>query len=247
MKLISLNVEGERHYSTVLEFLDKEQPYVICLQEAAENYMSLLKDIGYTCEFLPRVRKKQEGNEFIDGSIIATKQPQTAEPYYYYEPQKELAFEQFDEQSERLKCKQGVLLSSLQIDNVDFHIATTHFTWTPQGEKPNQAQIEDMTAMLQITSELPPHILCGDFNIPRDHSPLYKQLLTQYSDNIPTEYTSSLDKNLHQLGDDPTLTHLFTDFMVDYVFSQKPYKVSDVRLEFGVSDHAAVVAEINKS
>jgi hypothetical protein len=33
--------------------------------------------------------------------------------------------------------------------------------------------------------------------------------------------------------------------MVDYVFSQPPYQVSDVALHFGVSDHAAVMANVS--
>ena len=68
-----------------------------------------------------------------------------------------------------------------------------------------------------------------------------------YTDTIPANYTSSLDKTLHRKGDDPSRAHLFTDFMVDYLFTKPDYQASDVRLEFGISDHAAVVATISKT
>lgn len=33
--------------------------------------------------------------------------------------------------------------------------------------------------------------------------------------------------------------------MVDYIFTQPPYDVKNVKLVFGVSDHAAIIADIS--
>ena len=98
--------------------------------------------------------------------------------------------------------------------------------------------------MLPIIDLLDPHVFCGDFNIPRGHNVLYETLTTRYTDSVPATYASSLDKNIHRKGDDISRAHLFTSFMVDYVFTQKPYQAENVRLEFGISDHAAVVADV---
>lgn len=38
---------------------------------------------------------------------------------------------------------------------------------------------------------------------------------------------------------------IFEEYMVDYIFTQSPYWADNVKLKFGVSDHAAVIAEIN--
>ena len=84
-------------------------------------------------------------------------------------------------------------------------------------------------------------------NIPRHHNFLYEKFLEQYKDNIPAEYKSSLDKSMHLFGNDSEKNVLFTDYMVDYIFSQAPYRVQNVRLEFGISDHAAVIADVFKS
>src|SRR3989338_3132306 len=37
MKLISINIELNKHYETVLSFLKKEKPDVVCLQELLEE------------------------------------------------------------------------------------------------------------------------------------------------------------------------------------------------------------------
>ena len=47
----------------------------------------------------------------------------------------------------------------------------------------------------------PPHVLCGDFNIPRKISPHYKDMVSGYTENVPATYQSSLDKNHHRLKD----------------------------------------------
>jgi endonuclease/exonuclease/phosphatase family metal-dependent hydrolase len=130
------------------------------------------------------------------------------------------------------------------VEDVQYSIGTTHFTWTPDGDKPGFGQRADMKVFMEIVKKLPSHIMCGDFNIPRHHNALYENLTEIYTDTIPEKYKSSLDKTLHRIGHLPEKQTLFNDYMVDYVFTQPPYKASDVHLEFKLSDHAAVVATI---
>jgi endonuclease/exonuclease/phosphatase family metal-dependent hydrolase len=146
-----------------------------------------------------------------------------------------------------LEVKYGVQSAIVDHGGVPYHIATTHFTWTPDGAVPSDAQHESMRAFLAHIKTLPAHVISGDFNIPRHHNPLYGELMQHYKDAIPQTLSSSLDPTLHRLGNDPDKHHLFTDYMVDYVLVQEPYRAEDVRLEFGISDHAAVVAHIKKT
>ena len=44
MKLISLNIELNRRYKTVLPFLKREKPDIICLQEVLEEDFNYLKN-----------------------------------------------------------------------------------------------------------------------------------------------------------------------------------------------------------
>lgn len=145
------------------------------------------------------------------------------------------------------EIKHGVLYADILCNDGLFKIATTHFTWTPQGEAPSEEQVLSMKAFLEKMQNMEPHIICGDFNIPRTENVLYGELTKHYTDAVPATYASSLDPSLHTLGNTPEKRHLFESFMVDYVFTQPPYTASDVRLEFGLSDHAAVVATITAS
>jgi hypothetical protein len=67
----------------------------------------------------------------------------------------------------------------------------------------------------------------------------FSRLAKKYKDNIPPEYKTSIDQNLHKVKG--------IQFMVDGLFTTPSYKASDVKLVDGVSDHMAVVAEITKS
>ena len=246
MKLLSLNVEGTRHEDRVAAFIAEESAEVIALQEAHAGHARLLNKQGYWTSFLPRCLKEQEGKKYTDGIILAARYPFSATSHYYYKPTDKPVAEMLDEKTGRKTDWQGFLLAEIQAPNAQYHIGSTHFTWTPDGSVPNQAQQDDMKVFARQVSKLPPHIMCGDFNIPRHHNSLYKELTRLYTDEIPAHYSSSLDRDLHHLGSTRVKDELFTDYMVDYVFSQPPYEVSEVRLAFGVSDHAAVVCEIEK-
>lgn len=246
MKLVTLNVERNKHTKTVYDFLEKEQSDIICLQEATQEHQTHLNKKGYKTVFIPRCRSIHDEVEYIDGTILASRYPMKHTPYYYYKTTEEIPLDVFNPEVQRKENHQAFILGEIDVDGEIFYVATNHFTWTPDGRTPNQAQIDDMESFLKLVQTLPPHIMCGDFNIPRLHNYLYEDLLTFYKDAIPAEYKSSMDKKLHRLGDDASKRIMFTDFMVDYIFTQAPYRAENIRLEFGVSDHAAVVGNIHK-
>lgn len=246
MKLISLNIEGLRHTDKVEDFIKKEDADVVCLMECPEMYVSTIKALGYHTTYANNRLVNRTGEETLEGNLMATKVPHTAESYYYYKTEEPLALEKYDDVLEHHNTHKCIILASFEHNQERYSIGTTHFTWTPQGEHPNKGQIQDMDIFLKYVRNLPPHVMCGDFNIPRHHSPLYKDLVSVYTDEIPKNYKTSLDKELHRRGGDSSRAHLFTDFMVDYLFAQYPYRAENVRLVFGVSDHAAVVADIVK-
>lgn len=245
MKLINLNIETDLHYDLVFDFLRAEDPDVITLQEATKHSQTVLEEAGYFVSYVPRLKKMSVTGEITDGELIATRTPHTLTDHLYYDHGKgELQFE--DEADRRQTNQEGLLVAEFEIEEQHFVLATTHFTWTPRGETACEDQKTDMEAFLSFTTTLPPHILTGDFNIPRHHNELYEVLRKTYTDAIPEEYASSMDREIHKHGNNPKLQKLFDDFMVDYIFVQPPYVATDVRLQFGVSDHAAVIAYIEK-
>lgn len=242
MKLISLNLEGKRHLETTLPFIENEQPDCVALMEATADTQSWLQDRGYTTTFSPMADISQDGVNFEIGLLFASKDTHTATTHYYYRPEldKDLILK---ETYPHIEISHPVIFANVQ----NINIAATHFTWNPNGETADSYQTHDLRALLSHLESKPPHILCGDFNIPRRINNLYNELVKHYKDEIPAEYESSLDINLHRLGKDPNNQNVFKNFMVDYLFTQPPYKASNTRLEFGVSDHAAIVTTIDIS
>ncbi len=239
MKLISLNIEGKKHFDKVLPFLDKENPDVICLQEAPIEISSLLQGKGYKVSFLPITIMSDDVSNFPQGNIFASRLDYTLDFYYYHRSFDDIT--QFDPQRMGKTVSRVLLLAELK----DTCIATTHFTWAPDGSIYTADQIDNIHKMFDFLDTKPPHVLCGDMNIPRKINKLYeKEISPRYIDAVPDHYKSSLDKNLHRVGDNPEKEHLFKDFMVDYLLLKEPIKAKNVRLEFGLSDHAAIVSEI---
>lgn len=248
MKLININIEGDKHFDTVLPFLEKERPDILCLQEVYRKDLHHFESHNFQSAFLPITRKMlQDRTEELGIALMidtASVMIENIESQYYHDPSGELR--NFDTDHKNLTVNNAVLIGTLSVSGELFTIATTHFTWTPDGSIPNDYQRDDMGRFLTYMKTVAPHCVIGDLNIPRNHNPLYEELLTHYRDAIPNTYTSSLDREKHRLATDPEKAHLFSDYMVDHLLIQELYRAEDVRLEFGISDHAAIVATLNK-
>lgn len=91
-----------------------------------------------------------------------------------------------------------------------------------------------MLALLDLTNI----IFCGDFNAPRGRQ-IWSILSSKLKDNVPNEITTTIDGNIHRAGN--------LQLVVDGLFTSSNYKVCDVQVISGVSDHCAIVAGIEHS
>ena len=243
MKLITVNAEGEKHLERILPFIERELPDVLCLQEIFRTHIHLFESLGYTTSFLPIVRKELSGKQIDFGIALCSRHKMdNIRPIYFHDTSGKI--HDFDTDHKVLAVNNASLIATISTHERAYRIGTTHFTWTPDGSNPSLSQVHDMDTFLKLIKTEGPHIMCGDFNIPRGINPLYTKLTERYTDTIPHTYSSSLDKELHRCGTDPERQHMFTSFMVDYIFTQPPYTASDVHFQFGISDHAGVIATI---
>lgn len=246
MKLVTVNIEYDRHYETVLPFLDREQADCICLQEAPESFQIELAHRGYHTSFAPMLQQNLATGIATAGVLIATKTPHEASTHYFYRAAQNIVLESETDRAGTIS--QPVLRAQFSGHGIEHSIATLHLVKTDNGHADTH-QTHVVTELLEHLRTQPPHLLVGDFNMPRGHNTNYDRFGELYTDEIPQHYTSSLDKSLYKKAHadgSPIDQHIFTDYMVDYIFSQPPYQVSDVRLQFGVSDHAALVCSVKK-
>ncbi|HEY4517768.1 MAG TPA: endonuclease/exonuclease/phosphatase family protein, partial [Candidatus Paceibacterota bacterium] len=145
LKLVSLNIELDRHLDKVLPFLQQERADVICLQEVREkNFATLERGLHLKGFFVPTcvpdvervVDKRAAGegrlvvNEELvkkgpEGIALFTGLPVHSTHIDYYH--------KISEAVPRWSVGQNRVLFSAIVDKggKNYTVGTTHFTWTP--------------------------------------------------------------------------------------------------------------------
>lgn len=244
MKLISINIEANFHTEVVLDFLKKEQPDVVCIQELLEEEVALFeKELGlkvahqsfsyWRSEKYPTVRGKKQGIAIFAKNII------DAGSVFYFGKEENIlkSFDEYISDESFLKNRAFVWVETKDKDGKIYKFITTQISVTKEGE-PTPEQLAEIDCLLKELDKCGEFVLCGDMNSPRGKES-FSCFAKKYKDNIPLEYKTSIDQNLHRVKG--------IQFVVDVLFTTPNYLASNVKLIDGVSDHMAVVAEINKN
>lgn len=245
LKLITLNIETDKHYNRWLPFLAEEKADIICLQEVPKSVLSRIQALGFRTSFAPMFRKNLDtaADDEI-GVALASKLPYSIHEVYYGGSQADLNFSTGT--GTDLGSAFVYLMAEVQTDGKIYRVGTTHMHNTKNGAA-DEIQNQLMDRMLSALKQEKSHCICGDFNMPRGFNELYDLVTKDYTDAIPQHYKSSLDRDLHRAGKMQIDQPIFDCFMVDYVFTQRPYLAKIEKLQFSVSDHAAVVGYLDIS
>lgn len=250
LKLASINIEMERHYPRVIEFVKTQQPDVVCLQELMISGVGKLIE---GCElpyahFAPMDYYHPHNSAALSipeirGVGILSRFPLHNLRVYPYAGSG-TGYTRANHGKDPLpvinSCIQFVLITAeVEKDGVHYPIATTHFPWTPDGY-PDDNQRTAVTTLLRVLADVKSFTLAGDSNAARGRG-IFEEISSKYTDNIPAHYTNSLDKTLHRAG------HKLDNLMVDILFTTPEYQASNVKLHSGVSDHMAITADIKRA
>jgi exonuclease III len=263
MKFISLNIEKDGHIEGVLEFLKKENPDVVCLQEIfIEHFEKFKKDLYMQGVFAQQMFWRTE-DEVVhkEGVAILSKLPILSSSTIPYTKNADVGLAELSRAViPEIQVGKGqvvnittrtLLVAEIEGDNKIWKFATTHFTWGYYGyvdkqsnkfvydvkKEDEQNQMDDLGRLLNIFADLKDFVFSADLNAPRGML-VFDTMAKKYKDNIPKEYDTSVDQNLHRVKG--------LKLMVDGLFSTSTYKASNVKLVDGLSDHMAIVAEIAK-
>ncbi|MEK7642781.1 MAG: endonuclease/exonuclease/phosphatase family protein [Patescibacteria group bacterium] len=240
ISLIQLNIEKNKHLERILLFLSKQIPDVVCLQELRESDISVItKLLGGYYFFIPRHLNVENSISIAEGIGIFSKFPIKKSNVEYYRGGEEnlFIFDRASPETKRKTQNYPIIICDIEKEGILFRIATTHFTWTPDGES-DDFQRQDLKKMLEILNNYGDLVLCGDFNAPRGGE-IFGIIAKKFTDNVPPKYTTSIDGKFHRAG--------YLERMVDGIFSTCNYKVSEVEMINGLSDHCALVAKIIRS
>ena len=238
LKLVSLNIEKDRHLDRITPFLSEQMPDVFCAQEVYESSIPVIAKAlsGAAYVYVPMTGRPKENPPHMQGVAIFSRLPIKAQSVRYYVGRPDTVPDSDDNDPLTYNASNRmVVLCDIEKEGQLFRVGTTHFTWTPDGE-PTDGQRSDMRALIALFDDAEELILAGDFNVSRGGE-LFGALAQRYKDNVPPHYTTSIDGNLHRKGQ--------LNRMVDGIFSTPRYTVSDVEMISGVSDHCALVAKIS--
>lgn len=234
IKLISLNIEGDNHLELVKSFVKGEQAEVVCLQEVMEERVGeLLREYPYR-EFYPNVMYPPEK---MMGVVVGSKLPMRLVRKFYADelPESEIPINATGVH------RPAVVVVEVEKGREKYQLGTTHFTWTPGGsvtEKQNR-HLEKLMSEL-AGNEL---VLAGDFNMPRGNA-AYEMVAKKWKDNIPQKVETTLDPKLHRAKKEQGVS---LKYVVDYVWSTAGYRIGEVEVKCGVSDHCGLKCEIMRA
>jgi exonuclease III len=253
LKLISINIEGDRHLTTFIPFLQKEKPDVFALQEIfKERIPDIERETGtkLVCFFPMHTDSNIIHPGLTDTTLgVALFSNLTVKNikglYYVGDESKVPKF--IYSQNPTLEATIGSVVPNssnlvlacgeFEKEGIFHQILTTHFTYTRDGIA-TPFQLEHLERLFKVLDTISgDFVLVGDFNAPRGRE-TWTRLAARYKDNIPDTYTSSLDPVLHKTA------ALKLPYVVDGCFTSEGYIAKNVSLISGVSDHMAIVALI---
>lgn len=240
LKLVSLNIEGQKHLPSVRAFLGREAANVVCLMEVSKEDVAKLANPSYPYyEFAQNDVigniQGHEGAAPIGVAILSRYELKRVERYYPGRPIRTAVVPRGSGTHAPI-----VLLGEVEVGQQRYKIGAVHYTWTPSASISDE-QRRDVEKLIE-TMGSKEVLLCGDFNIQRGNE-MYQQLKSKWRDNIPAEIETTLDPVLHYAN---KTEEGKLKLVVDYVWSSPKYRVENVRVVPGVSDHCAVVAAVEK-
>lgn len=236
IQFISVNIERDKHLDRVEKLLMESNADLVCMQEVMQNDVDrLAKTQHYYEYFLPTTRHKSGENNW-EGILILARYPFISKKVHQYAgPEIPEVYDKSTTTTLQQTRRYLLQMCEVEFNHQTYRFANTHFTWSRDGQA-DDYQRQDVQKMLDYLEIYPSFVLSGDFNAPRGRE-IFSKIAEHYQDNIPAHYETSLDKDLHRCG--------YLPYMVDGLFSTPDYKISNVELVFGVSDHAAVRAIVD--
>ncbi len=241
MKFISINIEGNKHFERILPFVMAEKPDVLALQEIFECDLEMIKEASglKNCFFYPQANIINP-NDHLPlrgpwGVAVFAKEIVSHEAFYYFGHENGV-LATFDNDHPSLTDRVALVVKA-RVAGRDFQVATVHFTWSG-GPMVNEGQKRDYVLLKEFLNKFDDLIICGDLNTQRG-AEIWDDLAKKYTDNIPLNIDTTIDKNLHKSGKDIRL-------IVDALFTTPHYSAGEVRVVSNTSDHMAVVGEIER-
>ncbi len=243
VKLVDINIEGDKHLHRIVPLLEVEAPDIVLMQEVFEHNIPALRsthDYAFHFAIMSTDIDTTHHQEIKRGLLVMWDKKfevHGVEAVQYYAHPKSHQHTQ----EKRGPNERDRILLTLKISYMGqlFRFATTHFIWTPNGsedelQRSTYPRLESVLAKYNDEYGL---VLAGDFNAPRGGR-IFGSLAQQYQDNIPKELMTTIDQELHRVKG--------IELVVDGLFTSSHFTVADIEVRNNISDHMAIIAMISR-
>jgi len=246
LKLLTLNIEHDRHLERVAQTIATHSPDIVCLQEVFEKDCATLAAAGsyqfkYAISTLmpDRTGVQSTPRGFGGGSprswglAVLTRLPVQHQTVAYYADDPRIRIFGSPNDPRRL-----LIMTELHHEGRTYKIGTTHFTWSMAGATTDE-QRADFARLKQVLLPYPDYVLCGDFNAPRGGE-MFSLFTNELGliDHLPADVTTTIDPQFHYAG--------ALELAVDTIFATPEYRLTDVQVLEGISDHKGILAMVER-
>jgi endonuclease/exonuclease/phosphatase family metal-dependent hydrolase len=238
LKLLTLNIEGDRHLDRVRATIRKHLPDVVCLQEVFEDDCAAFAGLGdyrfrYAISTLKAVRARPEAPPRSWGLGVFARATVRQQTIAYYTEDANIRVFRGPHDPRRV-----LIATELEHQGEPYRVVTTHFTWS-EGGTFAAAQYEDFQRLRQIVAPFRDYVLCGDLNAPRGGR-MFAAFMEELGliDHVPPHVTTTIDARFHYAGD--------LQLVVDAMFATPHYVLEDVQVLEGISDHKGILATVRR-
>lgn len=236
LKLLTLNIEHDRHLDRVMQTIATHLPDIVCLQEVFEKDCAKLAAVGdyhvkYAISTLMPEGEAGNTSPRSWGVAMLTRVPVRHQTVAYYDDDPRIRIFKGP-----MDPRHMVVTTELQHDGRLYRFGTTHFTWSMAGATTAE-QLADFGRLKQVLQPYPDYVLCGDFNAPRGGE-LSAKFIDELGliDHLPANVTTTIDPQFHCAG--------ALELAVDTIFSTPEYSVTEVQVLEGISDHKGILASV---
>ncbi|WP_129776559.1 endonuclease/exonuclease/phosphatase family protein [Peristeroidobacter soli] len=238
LKLLTLNIEHDRHLDRVAQTIATHLPDIVCLHEVFEKDCATLAAVGdyqvkYAISTLMPERSGGGSSPRSWGVAVLTRVPVHAQTVAYYADDPRIRIFAQPNDPRRL-----LVMTEIDHEGRSYKIGSTHFTWSMDGETTDE-QRADFARLKQALLPYPDYVLCGDFNAPRGRE-MFALFTDELGliDHLPADVTTTIDAQFHYAG--------ALEYAVDTIFATPEYRLTDVQVLEGISDHKGILASVER-
>lgn len=243
MKIIQLNIWGGKLGLQIIDFLQKEKPDFVCLQEvnnlkgrSGYKFFATLEEIkekgGFKEVFMSPTFTSRYMERTMDyGNAILSNEPLVLTNTVFTNLKYKNNFDiTLDDGNIR-----NLQVAQVKIGNQKLNILNHHGYHIKNFKDGNEETLRQMSMIADIISELKgPTILCGDFNLKPSSKSI--TLINEQLRNLPIEY--NLKNTYNQLG--------ANNEVCDYIFVSGDIEVEGFKMSNELlSDHNALILDFH--